>query len=283
MIAIDGDRDLRERPRLVLDPPKGEVGETPSETGKNRPSPFGAARPREEVLAEKGLDWRKMDTDIEVKKTSRPTSSQSSRPSSEQSSRPGSPGEAAPKAKPKVNPFGDARPREILLEEKGRDWRKIDSDLEHRGVDRPETEEEKQLKEDIVHLKKTLVEQTEGNVNGESDQLSAEQQSSLCDQISQREKDLEKLIRDMDDKVRFGQRNASPGASRIAFSSDRPSSQSGMFEDSKSMDITDRPRSRGGTGDSWAKPSDDRRGFQGGRETGFLGSRNMDRSRRDGW
>ncbi|KAK8937813.1 hypothetical protein KSP40_PGU006879 [Platanthera guangdongensis] len=108
-----------------------------------RTSPFGAARPREEVLAEKGLDWRKMETEIELKKGLSSASSQSSRPSSVQSSRPGSSvshlsGEgASPSPRPpKVNPFGNAKPREIILEEKGMDWRKIDLDLEHRGVDR---------------------------------------------------------------------------------------------------------------------------------------------------
>ena len=40
------------------------------------------------------------------------------------------------KSRPKVNPFGDAKPREVLLEEQGKDWRKLDRELEHRGVDR---------------------------------------------------------------------------------------------------------------------------------------------------
>ena len=142
---------------------------------------------------------------------------------------------------------------------------------------RLETEEEKLLKEEINQLKKALTEENEGTVNGDSEQISAEQQTSLHEQISQREKELEKLIRDLDDKVRFGQKATGPGASRIAFSSDMPPSQSGIFEESKSTDFMDRTRSRGGAGDSWGKPVDDRRGFQGGRETGFLGSRSMDR------
>ncbi|KAE8705507.1 hypothetical protein F3Y22_tig00110429pilonHSYRG01474 [Hibiscus syriacus] len=75
-----------ERPRLVLDPPRGEVNESAVKT--NKPNPFGAARPREQVLAEKGLDWKKLDSEIESKKvSSRPTSTHSSRPSSAQSSR----------------------------------------------------------------------------------------------------------------------------------------------------------------------------------------------------
>jgi len=133
--------------RLVLDPPKRDASATPTppaEAGRSRPSPFGAARPREDVLADKGLDWKKMETEIDQKKTSRPTSSQSSRPESAHSSRPGSPGsqvpavgtEGVPRARPKVNPFGDAKPREVILQEKGKDWRKIDLELEHRRIDR---------------------------------------------------------------------------------------------------------------------------------------------------
>lgn len=132
----DGDQ---ERPRLVLDPPRGEAAL--NEPAKSRPSPFGAARPREEVLAEKGLDWKKLDSESDIRKMSRPTSSQSSRPSSAHSSRPGSPPpqalvEGVARPRPKVNPFGDAKPREVVLKEQGKDWRKIDLELEHRGVDR---------------------------------------------------------------------------------------------------------------------------------------------------
>jgi hypothetical protein len=140
-----------DRPRLNLNPaPKRDpataatpAAEAPAEAARSRPSPFGAAKPREQVLAEKGVDWRKMETEIETK-TSRPTSSHSSRPNSAHSSRPGSPGsqvlavgsEGAPRARPKVNPFGDAKPREVVLQEKGKDWRKIDLELEHRAIHR---------------------------------------------------------------------------------------------------------------------------------------------------
>jgi len=126
----------QQRPRLVLDPRKGDgsVDESPV-VKTNKPNPFGAARPREEVLAEKGYDWKKLDSEIEAKKTSRPTSSHSSRPSSAQSNR--SEGQdGALKPRPKVNPFGDAKPREVLLSERGKDWRKMDLELEHRAVDR---------------------------------------------------------------------------------------------------------------------------------------------------
>ncbi|OEL27978.1 Eukaryotic translation initiation factor 4B3 [Dichanthelium oligosanthes] len=67
-------------------------------------NPFGAARPREEVLAAKGEDWRKEEPKVEKQ-------------------------EIQPRTK-SSNPFGAARPREDVLAEKGEDWRKIDEKLE---------------------------------------------------------------------------------------------------------------------------------------------------------
>ncbi|PHT68309.1 hypothetical protein T459_27796 [Capsicum annuum] len=247
-----------ERQRLVLDPPKVEMGnENVNEivVKVNKPNPFGAARPREEVLAEKGLDWKKLDKEIEVKKAigSRPTSSQSSRPGSSHSAR--SEGTALQggmvegvgvKPKPKVNPFGDAKPREVLLEEKGLDWRKIDLDLEHRRVDRPDTEEEKNLKEEIEHLRK------------EATQCSEEDKTNLQNVINQKERDLELLIRDLDDKIRFSQKplqRPGSGSGRGAGHPDRSLSQPASYEDRRAGDQMDRPRSRSG-GDAWARPSD---------------------------
>ncbi|KAL0924491.1 hypothetical protein M5K25_005324 [Dendrobium thyrsiflorum] len=278
----------RERPRLVLDPPKTDSEAQPEPT-RSRPSPFAAARPREEVLAEKGLDWKKMEIEIEMKKTSGFTDSYSSRTSSAQSSRPGSSGSQAseeggvPKLRPKVNPFGDAKPREVLLEEKGMDWRKIDQELEHRGIERPETEEEKKLKEEIDNLKKELAKETGSNVNGDSSHLPTEQSDSLLEQIRKREKELENLIRELDDKVRFGQRafaNARPGSGsrRTPFSAEKPSVQTGFSEDSRQTEFVERPRSRG-TGDSWYRPVIEKRGFQSNRDSTLLPSRSMDRSK----
>ncbi|CAN4124007.1 unnamed protein product [Withania somnifera] len=293
-----------ERQRLVLDPPRIELGsENVNETvvKVNKPNPFGAARPREEVLAEKGLDWKKLDKEIEVKKAigSRPTSSQSSRPGSSQSVR------SVVKPKPKVNPFGDAKPREVLLEEKGLDWRKIDLELEHRRVDRPETQEEKNLKEEIEQLRK------EATLCSEEDKI------NLQKVINQKERDLELLIRDLDDKVRFQKPIQRPGSGsgRGGGHPDRSLSQPAFYEDRRAGDQMDRPRSRSG-GDAWARPSDqmerprsrsgvdawarpneqverprsrgggdawtrtgdERRSFQGGRG-GYFGSRESDRTR----
>ncbi|OAY32492.1 eukaryotic translation initiation factor 4B2 [Manihot esculenta] len=284
----------RERPRLVLHPPKADLDANES-VKTIKPNPFGAARPREEVLAEKGLDWKKLDIEIESKKTSshssRPTSSHSSRPSSAHSARSEGSGmqqgleNVALKPRPRVNPFGEAKPREVLLEERGQDWRKIDLELEHRSVDRAQTEEEKLLREEIEHLKEHQKELTVKG-NRESLQGPSQDQSNVQDIISQKEKELEQLIRDLDDKVRFGQKatdRPGSGAGRSASFSERPHSQSGSFDESRSTEHMDRPRSRGKP-DIWTRPGDDRRAFQGGRERGFVGSRDFDRPRsRERW
>ena len=45
--------------------------------------------------------------------------------------------QAAPQPpKPRSNPFGAARPREDVLKEQGRDWRKEELELAHKGVQR---------------------------------------------------------------------------------------------------------------------------------------------------
>ncbi|KAG8383246.1 hypothetical protein BUALT_Bualt05G0164400 [Buddleja alternifolia] len=332
----ESDRWGRNEQRLVVEAPKME-GEVVVKV--NKPNPFGAARPREEVLLEKGLDWKKLDLEIEAKKTnsvsggSRPTSSHSSRPESAHSSRSEVPmalagGDEGVKQKPKVNPFGDAKPREVLLEQKGLDWKKLDRELEQRQVERPETEEEKKLKEEIEHLKK------------ESLQKSGEDQTSINDMLLQRERDLELLTRQLDDKVRYsrpgsgsgrgdrppsrsgpyedpkaGFHDRRPGSyeeSRASYT-ERPPSRPGIYEDSRAgfperppsrpgayeeprgsypqrsssfmhgahqeqraFDHNERPRSRG-TVNSWTRPSDDRRAFQGGGGRGFSGGRDVDR------
>ncbi|CAN1152215.1 Eukaryotic translation initiation factor 4B1 [Linum perenne] len=292
-----------ERPRLVLNPPKADAPVTVTDVIKtSKPNPFGTARPREEVLAEKGLDWRKLETDIDSKKTSshssRPTSAHSSRPSSAHSGRSetvvpagllqqGLENVSKP-SKPKVNPFGDAKPREVLLQERGQDWRKIDRELEHRSIDRPETEEERLLKEEINKLKEDFQKQLSVEENKEAVQASEGDQSSLKETISQKEKELETLIRDLDDKVRFRQKpfdRPGSGAGRTPGFSDRPSSRSGSVDESRNAEFSDRPRSRGAP-DIWTRPVDERRSsYQGGRgERGFLGSREFDRPRsRDRW
>ncbi|XP_033133757.1 eukaryotic translation initiation factor 4B2 isoform X3 [Brassica rapa] len=279
-----------ERRRLVLEPRKVVVGdsgvsETQTDVKTSKPSPFGAARPREQVLAEKGLDWKKVDSDIEAKKGSSQTSAHSSRPSSSQSNRSESlaSNNNVEKPRPKVNPFGDAKPREVLLEEQGKDWRKMDSELEHRSVDRPETEEERLLKEEIEELRKKL----EKGAAIAPESKETQQESSDSDNhnlLREKEKDLELLIRELDDKVRFRPRAAErpgSGAGRTGSNyGERPHSRGGSVDESRSVESSmERPRSRGAGG------GDDRRNFQGSKERGFFSNRKFDRSStsRNGW
>ncbi|ESQ32844.1 hypothetical protein EUTSA_v10003946mg [Eutrema salsugineum] len=280
--GVAGGGVQEERRRLVLEPRKVDSGASeipPAAAKSSKPSPFGAARPREDVLAEKGLDWKKLDSEIEAKKgssqTSRPTSAQSSRPSSAQSNRSESSGlNNVVKPRPKVNPFGDAKPREVLLEEQGKDWRKMDMELEHRRVDRPETEEEKMLKEEIEELRKKLEKESIAPEIKESDQESDSNNNhhDLPETIRGKEKDLEILTRELDDKVRFRQRPGS-GAGRTGSFSERTHSRSGSIDESRSFESTERPRSRGAI-DAWVRPVDEqRRNFQGSKERGFFSNR----------
>jgi hypothetical protein len=153
-----------ERPRLKLaprtvpvdSPPRpataekevnGAVGEveqqssSPAQRPKARFNPFGAARPREEILAEKGQDYRKIDADLEVprERFGRPGSSHSNRPGSSHSTRPGTPGGVSSRpGTPEVprsrsSPFGEARPRDMnVVEARGKDSQTLNVDLERR-------------------------------------------------------------------------------------------------------------------------------------------------------
>lgn len=270
-----------ERPRLVLDSPKKDAGVTVvGPVRANKPNPFGAARPREEVLAEKGLDWKKMELEIEAKKMIRPTSSHVSRLMSSQLNQSEGVGvDTAVKARLKVNPFGDAKPREVLLQERGLDWRKIDLDLDHCRVDRAETEAEKILKEEIDHLKKELAKHSISNATRESHEGATEDLHNI---IKSKERDLELLILELDDKIRFGPRvieRPGSGAGRVS----GPHSWSGSFNESRNIEFMVRPRSHG-TRDMWSRQSNDKRAFQGGMERRFMGNRGMDRPRsRDRW
>lgn len=145
---------------------------------------------------------------------------------------------------------------------------------------RPETIEEKLLKEEIDNLKKQLENESTVNSNEESADGSGGDQTGTHAMLLEKERELELLIRDLDDKVRFGQKAVErPGSSagKTAGFSDRPPSRSGSFEDSRSVDFTDRPRSRG-TGDTSMRPTDDRRQFQGSKDRGwFSDSRDLNR------
>ena len=88
--------------------------------------------------------------------------------------------------------FGGARPRELALKEAGRDYRKEDAALSRGGVRRRESNEERALKSDIAALAERL------GANPDDDELKKE--------ISDKEDALAKLALELDDKVRFAQR-----------------------------------------------------------------------------
>lgn len=137
---------------------------------------------------------------------------------------------------------------------------------------RPETDEEKVLKEEIIHLQSQ-----EENLKSEMVQVSAEDLSGLHKQILEKERELQLLTCKLDDMVRFGQRERTrpvSGAGRSSGLLDaRPNSRSGASEESRNSEDVERPQSRGGMADAWAKPVDGRRGFQ----SGFFGDKNGDR------
>lgn len=135
------------------------------------------------------------------------------------------------------------------------------------------------LKVEIDHLKRELEKESASNVNRDSQQVSGQVQTSMHDRLLQKERELEQITRELDDKVRFVHKpieRPGSGSGRSSAVFERPPSRSGSFEDSRNTEFMQRPRSRG-TGDAWPRQRDERRGFQGGRERGFLGSRNVDR------
>ena len=112
--AVERDR---ERPRLVLNPPSrpgndalhvsdaaklplSDASQVDAAKPRQKPNPFGSARPREEVLSKRGEDSKKLESEIESRSTNRLASSQwkkseseiesrsSSRPTSSECSRP---------------------------------------------------------------------------------------------------------------------------------------------------------------------------------------------------
>ncbi|GLT38559.1 hypothetical protein SLA2020_128010 [Shorea laevis] len=134
-------------------------GESPVVKPKGS-NPFGEARPREEVLAEKGKDWKEIEEKLEAMKIKEVVSGAdkgergrssfwigNEQASTERSWRKNESAAAAaaasvephsedrrgesPVVKPKgSNPFGEARPREEVLAEKGKDWKEIEEKLE---------------------------------------------------------------------------------------------------------------------------------------------------------
>ncbi|KAH7289223.1 hypothetical protein KP509_31G064300 [Ceratopteris richardii] len=202
-------------------------------TSKSKPSPFGSARPREEVLAERTPDLPRSQDEYGFREQdSRPSSSHSSRHEISERTQ-----GSFVQARPKPNLFGNLKPREVLLQERGKDWRKMDFEYEHRGVQRPDTEEEAMLKEEIKKLMELCKEKEAGDekVNGLLPDQDVERQN-VQEELHVKEKELECLTRDLDDKVRFSQKII-----------DRPWSRSGRSDSGRVYDFTDRPGSWSGS------------------------------------
>jgi len=133
---------------------------------------------------------------------------------------------------------------------------------------RPESDEERNLKEEI-NLMKVDLKEIEGKISDGSDQASVDAKN-LSEKISQLESQLEQLTRELDGKIRFAQRPRS-GAGR--FAAHPPTS---LAEEPQAT-VVDRPRSRGGMEPPHPR-QEERWGFQGSRERGsFGGSRSSDR------
>ena len=55
---------VRERPKLMLKKRSKNAGDVAGYVKSDKPSPFGAARPREEILKAKGVDYKKVEADL---------------------------------------------------------------------------------------------------------------------------------------------------------------------------------------------------------------------------
>lgn len=134
------------------------------------------------------------------------------------------------------------------------------------------------LKEEIEELRKKLEKESIAPEIKESDQEpgSNNNHQDLPETIRGKEKDLEILTRELDDKVRFRQKpveRPGSGAGRTGSYSERTHSRSGSVDESRSFESMERPRSRGAV-DAWVRPVDDqRRNFQGSKERGFFNNR----------
>jgi TAG lipase/steryl ester hydrolase/phospholipase A2/LPA acyltransferase len=95
--------------------------------------------------------------------------------------------------------FGGARPREAALKEAGRDFIKEDLALSRgAGVRRKKHADEKAIEEDIAKMREELAGLAESE---------AETKASLTTTIGEAETALAKLTLELDDKVRFAQRD----------------------------------------------------------------------------
>ncbi|MCO5605288.1 hypothetical protein L7F22_059470 [Adiantum nelumboides] len=94
----------------------------------------------------------------------------------------------------KVNPFGEAKPREVILEEKGKNWKQLDAELEQKSSDRGDGAE-LALKEEIKALEDALK-----LAEADSNKEDLEGVSELKEQLMQKEGELEQLSATSSDK-----------------------------------------------------------------------------------
>eukprot|EP00232_Nephroselmis_pyriformis_P000817 CAMPEP_0182903486 /NCGR_PEP_ID=MMETSP0034_2-20130328/31313_1 /TAXON_ID=156128 /ORGANISM="Nephroselmis pyriformis, Strain CCMP717" /LENGTH=440 /DNA_ID=CAMNT_0025038379 /DNA_START=17 /DNA_END=1336 /DNA_ORIENTATION=+ len=131
---------------------------------------------------------------------------------------------AAAAGPPKNNPFGGARPREVALAEKGRDWKKEDFALAR--LDRPDTDEEKAIKKDIVALQARVLageadelcddDTADGKPSADDEEEMEYPQAAVSDVLLKKEAALLKLSAALDDKVRFAQKSSEPREKKAA-------------------------------------------------------------------
>lgn len=119
----------------------------------------------------------------------------------------------------KVNPFGEAKPREVILEEKGLNWKKLDAEIEQKSLDRTETEQ-LSLKEEIKAIQDALkFGEAKLERTGSEAPIGVDASGTLADlkdKLAKKQHELEQLT------VAFGD---SIGALRIG--SERPPSSLG--------------------------------------------------------
>ena len=128
-------------------------------------NPFGAARPREEVLSDKGIDARVIDAEIDkVVQTQNLVALNHPGESAENTNTVPSDKHTTISTvstriqqKKKIDPFGEAKPREVVLASKGVDYRTVDK-LVDRKMAAEHLTPEQEAEAEIIRLKLTQAE-----------------------------------------------------------------------------------------------------------------------------
>eukprot|EP00250_Pteridium_aquilinum_P028904 c38064_g1_i1 orf=226-1677(+) len=98
----------------------------------------------------------------------------------------------------KVNPFGEAKPREVILEEKGLSWKKADVEVQQKSSDRGE---ELALKEEIKTIQEAIKLAEAASSEGAAECESSEKLADLKEQLTKKEGELEQLRAVFNDKI----------------------------------------------------------------------------------